>query len=52
LQIFDMEGRLRRTAVMQNSTSFTLPVDELTTGIYIVRILGESNVFSSKLFIK
>jgi len=52
LQIFDLEGRLRRTAVMQNSTSFSMPIDEFNTGVYIVRILGESNIFSSKLFIK
>jgi hypothetical protein len=52
LQIFDLEGRLRRTAVMQNTTYFSMPIEELNAGVYIVRIVGESNIFSSKLFIK
>ena len=52
LQIFDISGKLRYAETLQNTTKISVPLGEINTGIYIIRLLGESNVFSSKLFIK
>jgi photosystem II stability/assembly factor-like uncharacterized protein len=50
LEIFDINGRIVKSASLKNFGLFSIPIDGLTKGIYLVKLSGDK-IITKKVFI-
>lgn len=51
VSVFDISGRCLMTHPLKNETNVRIPVSNLNTGIYLVKVTSDNNQFSTKVLI-
>jgi hypothetical protein len=52
ISLYDLQGRLVKMETFQNTSELTVPIGNLTRGIYLLNLRYESGLYYRKLFIK